>query len=91
LPFEEEISMTLLTITSKGQVTLKKELLRQLGVGPGDRLEAQVTANGSAVLRPVRAQESIADSFGMFGEFVGEPVSIEEMNQIAAEGWAGQL
>ena len=36
--------MTLLTVTAKGQITLRKELLRGLVVGPGDRLTAEFPA-----------------------------------------------
>ncbi|HEX8895960.1 MAG TPA: AbrB/MazE/SpoVT family DNA-binding domain-containing protein [Terriglobales bacterium] len=31
--------MITLTITGKGQVTLKQDLLRHLGVGPGEKVE----------------------------------------------------
>ena len=32
--------MTTLTVTAKGQVTLKQDLLKHLGVGPGEKIEA---------------------------------------------------
>ena len=36
LPYDaEERGMTILTVTAKGQVTLEKEFLEQLGIKPG--------------------------------------------------------
>ena len=29
---------TTLTVTAKGQITLRKEVLRHLGIGPGDKI-----------------------------------------------------
>ena len=39
-------------ITSKGQITLPKEVRRRLGVGPGDELEF-VEENGRYVLKKI--------------------------------------
>jgi len=41
--------MTKLTITAKGQVTLKQELLRHLGVGPGEKVEADQLSDGRII------------------------------------------
>jgi hypothetical protein len=43
--------MTKLTITAKGQVTLKQELLNHLGVGPGEKIEAEKLPQGRIVVR----------------------------------------
>ena len=44
-------------ITSKRQVTFPSRVLKALGVGPGDRLEIEETAQGF-VLRPRRIDPS---------------------------------
>lgn len=31
--------MAILTVTARGQVTLKKEVLQHLGIKPGDKIE----------------------------------------------------
>jgi AbrB family looped-hinge helix DNA binding protein len=41
-------------ITSKGQITVPQEILRALGVRPGDKLLFERAAGGS---RPARANE----------------------------------
>jgi len=43
--------MTILTITAKGQVTLKQDLLKHLGVSPGEKIEADKLPDGRIVVR----------------------------------------
>jgi len=83
--------MTTLRITSKGQVTLKKDVLRHMGVGPGDRVQVELLPTGKVNLAPAARTGSIEDLFGMFYDPARPPVSIEEMNQVIADGWAGRL
>jgi len=80
--------MTTLTITADGQVTLPSDVLRHLGVGPGDQIDVQLLPDGRALISPVRPQGSIQDLCGMFKDKVTRPVSIEEMNQVIADAWA---
>jgi len=83
--------MTTLTITAKGQVTLKKELLRHLGAAPGQKIEVETLPGGAVVLRLARQKTGkISDVFGMFHDPARKPVSIEEMNETIAESWAGK-
>ena len=83
--------MTTLTITSRGQVTLKKDILRHLGVGPGDRVEVELLPERRVRVEPARRTGTIEDFIGMFKGSVTRPVTIEEMNEIIADGWAGRL
>ena len=41
--------MSVLTITAKGQVTLKQDILEHLGVSPGYKIEADKLPDGSSV------------------------------------------
>ncbi len=43
------------TVTSKGQVTIPREVRRRLGVKEGDRVEF-VTEGGVTLIRPLRAE-----------------------------------
>ena len=77
-----------LTVTAKGQVTLRREVLTHLGVRPGDKLDVDLLAKGRMQVRAKRGK-SVASVFGML-ERPGAPcLSIEELNEIAASGWAG--
>jgi len=71
------------TITSKGQITLPKDLRQLLGVGPGDRIVFEALPDGSA--RVTGAQET---SFAALRGILPKPdraYSIEEMNEAIAQ------
>jgi AbrB family looped-hinge helix DNA binding protein len=44
--------MTATTLTSKGQVTVPKNVRDFLGIGPGSRVTFELTSKGEVVLRP---------------------------------------
>ena len=53
------------TVTSKGQVTIPKEIRRELGIRQGSKVRFSVR-NGKAEMRVVhRAPEKIESGFGM--------------------------
>jgi antitoxin PrlF len=54
--------MPTLTVTAKGQVTLRRELLRHLGVQPGQQIEVSLLPGGRIQVRAVQPPGSI-DSF----------------------------
>ncbi len=79
---------TTLTVTAKGQVTLRKEVLRHLGVGPGQKVEVDMLPNGRIEVR-AKPTGSIEDFVGCARRPGTKPLTIEEINEIAAQGWAG--
>lgn len=83
--------MSVLTVTSRGQVTLKKDILKHLGVRPGDRINVEKLPDGRVEVRAERRKGKISDAFGMLKREGQRPVSIEEMNEAIRKGWAGQL
>lgn len=80
--------MTRLTITAKGQVTLKQELLKHLGVGPGERVEADKLPDGRLVVRAAAKDGDIAEFIGCLAKNRGPRLTIDEMSEIARRGWA---
>ena len=80
--------MTTLTITAKGQVTLKRELLNHLGVGPGEKVEIDKLPEGQIVVRAAVQNGPIANFIGSLSRKAGPKLTVDEMNEIAAEGWA---
>jgi antitoxin PrlF len=82
--------MTTLTVTSKGQVTLRKDMLQHLGVAQGDRLEVCKLPNGRIEVRAARAGGSITELFGLLADKNRRTVTLEEMQAVIAEGWAGK-
>jgi antitoxin PrlF len=79
-----------LTVTSKGQVTFRKELLDHLSVAPGDKLAVDVLADGKLAIRAAKATNNIGDFIGCMTP-VPKSLSIEEITEAAAAGWAGRL
>lgn len=81
------------TVTAKGQVTLKRDLLRHLGVKTGERVEFEKLPGGALRVRAARPSETI-DGFlhSLDGKVRhGKPLSIDDINRIAAAGWVGDL
>ncbi|WP_414707943.1 AbrB/MazE/SpoVT family DNA-binding domain-containing protein [Rhizorhapis sp.] len=83
--------MNALTVTAKGQITLKKDLLQHLGIHPGDKLSIDKMPGGEVRIRADRPSGSIADFCGSLKREGQPSLSIEEMNEIIAKGWAGEL
>jgi antitoxin PrlF len=80
--------MTKLTVTAKGQVTLKQELLKHLGVGPGEKIEADELPDGRIVVRAASQDGTIADFIGCLSHRDGRKLTIGEMSGIVSQGWA---
>lgn len=78
-----------LTVTAKGQVTLRKEVLRHLGIGPGDQLQVDLLPAGRL---QVRAKQGLPVSsiFGILKKPGQRALTIEEINEAAAAGWSGE-
>ena len=77
-----------LTVTSKGQVTLRKDVLAHLGVHPGEKITVDKLPDGRIEVRAARMIGSISDVFGVLKKTHGRRLTIEEINDLAAEGWA---
>lgn len=74
------------TLSTKGQVIIPRELRDQLGWGVGTRLEVMSQAGG-IVFRPARvfAESSVEDLLGLL-KYSGPPKTLDDMNDAVAEG-----
>jgi hypothetical protein len=78
-----------LKITSKGQVTLRKDVLRDLGVSVGESVLLEKLVGGGYAIRPV-PKGKISDIFGMLKR-PGQPkLTIEEIKRATEDAWAGK-
>jgi len=66
------------TVTSKGQVTIPKEVRDRLRIGAGDRLSFIVRDDGVVELRPLTADLKVL--YGVL-EYNGKPRSVEEIDE----------
>jgi AbrB family looped-hinge helix DNA binding protein len=82
--------MPTLTITAKGQVTLRKDILQHLGVHPGEKISVDKLPDGRIEITAARPSGQISDVFNFLKRDTGPSLSTEEINRVAAEGWAGK-
>jgi antitoxin PrlF len=80
--------MPSLTITSKGQVTFRKEVLEHLGVKPGDKLEVDLLPNRRAAIEAKKTGKPIERLFGFRKKEGQRPLSLDEIDKIIEDGWA---
>lgn len=82
--------MVKLTVTKRKRVTFQEDVLRHLGVRPGDEIELAMLSDGRVLLK--KAARPTGTIEGFIGRLAGKtkkPLMIEDMNEIAAAGWAG--
>jgi len=83
--------MSTLTVTAKGQVTLRKDVLEHLGVHPGEKITVEKLPDGRIEVKAAQPAGKISDLFGSLkGKKKGRSLSIDEMNDVIARGWAGK-
>ncbi|HEX7707220.1 MAG TPA: AbrB/MazE/SpoVT family DNA-binding domain-containing protein [Thermoanaerobaculia bacterium] len=75
------------TMTSKGQITIPKEIREHLGVGSGDRLSFQIGGAGEVVVEP-----ETVDVRTLRGALKrrGRPVSLDDMQGAIERGASGK-
>jgi bifunctional DNA-binding transcriptional regulator/antitoxin component of YhaV-PrlF toxin-antitoxin module len=72
--------MTTLTVTAKGQVTLRKDLLEHLGVRPGEKIIVDKLPYGRIEIKASRPQGKISDVFDLLKRENG-PILVDRGNQ----------
>lgn len=82
--------MTTLTVTARGQVTFRKDVLQHLGIRPGERIELDKLPNGRVALRAVRPTGAIEGFLGLLAGKTRKVATLEEIEEAAAAGWAGE-
>lgn len=80
--------MTTAAVTSKGQITIPAEVRKELRLRKGDRVVFVKGDRGEYILKAKKGR--LLDAKG-FIPWKGKPVTIEEMNEVIAKGWAGKL
>ena len=82
--------MTTLTVTARGQVTFRKDVLQHLGIKPGEKIELDLLPDGRGVLKAARPAGTIDSFVGLLAGKTRKVASIEEIDAAAAQGWAGK-
>ena len=83
----ESMSMALeLTVTAKGQVTLRRAVRDHLGVTPGAKISVSLLENGRVELVAAAACDDIKSLRGALHRAGQRPVSLEEMQEAIEAG-----
>ena len=69
--------MAIATMTTKGQITIPKEIRDALHIQPGDRVDFDLLGDGTAKILPMNVK--LEDLIGIL-KYDGPPVTIEQMN-----------
>ena len=74
-----------LTVTAKGQVTLRREVLAHLGVKRGDKVSVSLLPSGRVELVPAATRDDIRSLRGALRRPGRRPVTLREIQE-AIEG-----
>ena len=77
--------MTTLTVTAKGQITFRKEVLQHLGV----KVEVDLMPNRKLSVRP-KGSGSIDAFIGSLKSPDNPVLTLEEIKEAIEKGWAGE-
>lgn len=81
--------MATLTVTSRGQITFRRDVLNHLGIRPGERIKLSLLPNGRAELMAERPQGSWDAMRGLLaGKTNGARLTIDELNDAIADAAA---
>ncbi len=81
--------MALATLTTKGQVTIPKQVREILKLHAGDKIEIIVTKNREALIRPI--SKKVDDIFSRLYKPTRKSVLVESMNDAIKNRMRGKL
>ena len=84
------IVMATLTVTAKGQVTFRKDVLQHLGIKPWEKIELDLLPDGRGLLKAARPSGTIEGFVGLLSGRTKKVATLKEIGDATSEGWAGQ-
>lgn len=78
--------MPVATLTSKGQITIPKEVRDRLKLRSGDRLSFVIAPDGGVLLKPAKIH--VRELYGLLQRKGRRPVSIEDMDTAVLRSFA---
>lgn len=82
--------MAVLTVTARGQVTFRKEVLQHLGIGPGERIELALLPGGQGMLSAAKPAGTIDGFIGLLAGRTQKVATLDEIKNASARAWAGK-
>ena len=87
---QRDITVTTLTVTERGQVTFRKDVLQHLGIKPGEKIELDLLPDGRGLLRAARPTGTIDSFVGLLAGRTKKVASLEEIDEAIAQAWSGK-
>ncbi len=81
--------MITLTVTARGRVTLRRDVLQHLGIRPGEKIELEKLPDGRVALKAARPAGVIDGFLGLLAGKTGKAATLDEINDATEAGWAG--
>jgi bifunctional DNA-binding transcriptional regulator/antitoxin component of YhaV-PrlF toxin-antitoxin module len=82
--------MATLTVTTRGQVTFRKDVLEHLGVAPGERIELELLPGSKGVIKAAQKKGSIDNFIGSLARKSKEKLTIAEIKKATERAWAAK-
>lgn len=82
--------MATLTVTERGQVTFRKDVLKHLGVKPGEKIELDLLPGGRVTVKAESKKGSIENFIGCLAGKSKVKLTIEEIKEATERAWAGK-
>lgn len=82
--------MATLTVTARGQVTFRKDVLQHLGIRPGEKIELDKLPDGRVALKASRPSGKIDNFLGLLAGKSKKVATLDEIEEAAASGWVGK-
>lgn len=79
--------MPALTVTAKGQITLRQDLLKHLGVVPGQKVEVHKLPDGTLTIGSNVHDGDVSNFIACLCKPNTPVISIDEMNEVIAQSW----
>jgi antitoxin PrlF len=83
-------AMATLTVTARGQVTFRKDVLKHLGIAPGEKIELDKLPDGRVTLRAMRPAGTIDGFLGLLARKTKKIATLDDIDEAAKAGWAGR-
>lgn len=79
--------MATLTVTSRGQVTLRKDVLKHLGIKAGEKIEIELLPHGQGLLKASRPKGHVNDFIGLLKGKSKKRATLEDIKAITELAW----
>jgi len=74
--------MTTLTVTARGQVTFRKDVLQHIGIRPGEKIELDLLPDGRGLIKAAQPTGTISGFVGLLAGRTKKVATIEEIGQV---------